>query len=308
MLNFNDDGYEGATLDDVQIDLRTEPAESHGQKPIAFARPAMDDVDKAAVLRTLESGWITTGPECAKFEEELASYLGASHVITASSATTAEEICLAYLGEPKGRRIGVPTWTFASSALAIHRTGHIPVLLDVDPDDLNVSAESLKQAISNGGLDGLVGVHFAGNAVNAEIREICATENMDYIEDAAHALGTSDERGLIRGSDGTLAAFYSFYATKNLPMGEGGAIATDDAQLAEFPRTYRLHGMSADAVNRYASPGKHQYDIIHPGIKANLSDLHATIGRSQLARFEKLKPNVAILWSVTGRTSAESKN
>ena len=134
-----------------------------------------------------------------------------------------------------------------------------------------------------------MGVHFAGNAVNKEIREICAEEDIPYIEDAAHALGTRDERGLIRGSDETLAACFSFYATKNLPMGEGGAIATDNDELAEFAKTYRLHGMSADAVDRYSRPGAHSYDILHPGIKANLPDLQAAIGRSQLARFEKMQ-------------------
>ena len=134
--------------------LSPEPVVSTTSEPIDFARPHLTAADIRAAVETLETGWITTGSVCQAFEEELASYLGVKHVVAVSSATTAEEICLAGLGEPKGRRIGVPAWTFASSALAIHRTGHVPVLLDVDHSDLNVSASSLKEAITDGGLDG----------------------------------------------------------------------------------------------------------------------------------------------------------
>ncbi len=252
---------------------------------IDFCRPLIDGNDVAAVVSVLESGWITTGSECAAFEEELREYLGAEHVVVCSSATAAEEIILSYLGENAGLRIGVPSWTFASSALAIHRTGHVPVLLDVDRDDLNLSVDSVQQAIDGQGLDALVGVHIAGNPMNPLIRSVCAEHGVTFIEDAAHALGTSDDRGLIRGSHETLAAFFSFYATKNLPTGEGGAIATNDPKLAHFARRFRLHGMSADASNRYAKPGAHGYDIQLAGIKANMPDVLATLGRSQLRRF-----------------------
>ena len=109
---------------------------------------------------------------------------------------------------------------------------------------------------------------------------------MPLIEDAAHAFGTKDERGFV-GGPGTASACFSFYATKNLTSGEGGAIATDDEDLATFARTYRLHGMSADALARYKPGGSVTYDMVDPGIKANMPDLLAALARSQLARYEQ---------------------
>jgi dTDP-4-amino-4,6-dideoxygalactose transaminase len=256
--------------------------------PIAFALPEILDDDVQAVAETLRSGWLTTGKVCEQFEADLAAYLGADHVVAVSSATTAEEICLAFLGQKRGQlRIGVPTWTFASTALAVHRTNHVPVLLDVDSDQLNLSADSLDAAIKHAGLDAVVGVHFAGTPMEASIRQLCQENGLVLVEDAAHAIGASDDRGLIRGSEPTLAACYSFYATKNLPIGEGGAIATHSEELASFARTFRLHGMSADAMDRYSTPGRHAYDILHPGIKANLPDPAAALGISQLKRFAR---------------------
>lgn len=243
-----------------------------------------------AVRAVLESGWITTGDVSSGFERDLEAYLGADHVVACSSNTMAEEICLAYLDLPTGSRVGIPSWTFASTGIAAHRVGLLPVLLDVDEDDLNLSALSLEAALNaEPGLDAVVGVHYGGRAMSPEIRRLCSRHSIPFIEDAAHALGTSDDRGLIRGSGETLAACFSFYATKNLSTAEGGAIATSDAGLAEFARTFRLHGMSADAIDRYRRPGAHAYDILQPGLKANFPDILAALGRSQLARFEKMQ-------------------
>ncbi|MFT7600239.1 MAG: dTDP-4-amino-4,6-dideoxygalactose transaminase [Acidimicrobiales bacterium] len=252
--------------------------------PISFAIPEITEEDVEAVTRVLRSGWITTGTECAMFEEELAHYLEIEHVVACSSATTAEEICLAYLDPEPGARFAVPAWTFVSTALGVHRAGGVPVLVDVDPDTLNLCPAALERAADEG-LAGVVGVHFSGNPMSSDIRKICEAYDLPLVEDAAHALGARDDRGLIAGR-GTAGACYSFYATKNLPTGEGGAIATDDAGLAEFARTYRLHGMSSDAIDRYKRPGAHSYDVEVPGLKANLPDLLATLGRSQLRRFE----------------------
>ncbi len=138
------------------------------------------------------------------------------------------------------------------------------------------------------GLDAVVAVHFGGVAVDRRVHKLCADAGVPLIEDAAHALGTSDERGLV-GGHGTHAACFSFYATKNLTSGEGGAIATDDAGLAAFARSHRLHGMSADAHARYKPGGGTHYDMVSPGIKANLPDLLAALARSQLGRFPQMQ-------------------
>lgn len=254
---------------------------------ILFAVPSITDDDVAAVTAVLRSGWITTGAEAHLLEAELAAYLGAEHVIAVSSCTAALEIALAHLELPAGARVGVPAWTFISSALAaVHNNLH-PVLLDVEPDTLNLSPAALEAALTEG-LDAVVAVHFGGVAVDRRVHKLCADAGVPLIEDAAHALGTSDERGLV-GGHGTYAACFSFYATKNLTSAEGGAIATDDAGLAEFARSHRLHGMSADAHARYKPGGGTHYDMVSPGIKANLPDLLAALARSQLARFPQMQ-------------------
>lgn len=252
--------------------------------PLAFSRPEIvqDDID--AVVRVLESGWITTGEETRKFEHEMSEYLGVKHVIAVSSATTALEIALVNLKLDRGSPVAVPAWTFVSSALAIERAGYEPVLIDVDPTSLNVCPLSL-QAVLESGVSAVVGVHFAGTPMAAEIRKICEQFGAPLVEDAAHAFGTVDDRGLVAGQ-GTAGACFSFYATKNLTTAEGGAIGTDNDELAEFARVYRLHGMSADAIDRYRRPGYTGYDVSVPGLKANLPDVLSALGRSQLKRFE----------------------
>ena len=221
---------------------------------VPFAVPDLDADDVAAVARVLESGWLTTGAECLGLEADLGAYLGADHVVAMSSCTAALDTAVAYLDLPPGSRIGVPTWTFVSSALCAVHLGHRPVLLDVDADTLNLSVESLDAALRDpapdGGLDAVVGVHFGGVALSPAIHERCAEAGVPLIEDAAHALGTRDHRGLVAGR-GSAGACLSFYATKNLTSAEGGALVTDDADLADFARSYRLHGLSRDAWARY---------------------------------------------------------
>lgn len=257
------------------------------EAPIAFATPDVSAADIEAVTRVLRSGWLTTGEECQLLEEELGFYLGTSQVVSMSSCTAALETVVAYLDLLPGARIAVPTWTFVSSALAPIRQGAMPLLLDVDEDTLNISERSLEAALEQG-IDAAIVVHLGGVPVGKGIRAVCAAENVPVIEDAAHALGASDERGRLSGT-GTVAACFSFYATKNLTSAEGGALATDDERLANFARSFRLHGLSSDAYARYRPGSTAAYDLVSPGIKANLPDLLAALARSQLERYEELQ-------------------
>jgi len=254
-----------------------------GERPIAFSAPDITDGDIAAVTRVLRSGWLTTGDECLGFEEELGGYLGIDHVVTMSSCTAALETAMAFLDLPAGARVGVPTWTFVSSALAPVHSGAVPVLLDIEEDSLNLSVASLDAALAEG-LDALVVVHFGGVPAADEIRDRCAAFDVPVVEDCAHALGASDSRGLLAGR-GTAGACFSFYATKNLTSGEGGALATDDERLADFARSFRLHGLSRDAWARYRPGAGSGYDLMAPGIKGNLSDVLAALARSHLRRY-----------------------
>ncbi len=251
--------------------------------PVPFAPPDIDDDDVAAVERVLRSGWLTTGEEALSLEAELAERLGAPHVVAMSSCTAALEIAYAALRLPPGARVGVPTWTFVSSALAPHHHGAVPVLLDVDPDTLNLSSESLAAAVAD--LDALVVVHYGGVPADRAVLDLAADAGLPVIEDTAHAFGARDHRGEM-GGRGTVGSCLSFYATKNLTSGEGGALVTHDDAVAAFARSFRLHGMSKDAWDRYRPGRWSQYDLIGPGIKANLPDLLAAIARTQLRRFD----------------------
>lgn len=256
-------------------------------EPVLFAAPDIRAEDIEAVSAVLRSGWITTGLQCAEFEAELAAYLGGDvDVAAVASCTAALEIAAAVFGLGAGQRVGIPTWTFASSALSMMRHGAIPVLLDIDPETLNVSQRSLQRAIENG-LDAVVLVHFGGVPVDSEIHRLCDHYRVPVIEDAAHALGSTDHRGRIGSS--AVATCFSFYATKNLTSAEGGALATTDAQLADFARSYRLHGLSADAYDRYRPGRPVYYDLVAGGIKANFPDLLAALARSQLGRLDEMQ-------------------
>ena len=141
--------------------------------PVLFAAPQITDDDIAAVTRVLRSGWLTTGTECAGLEADLARHLGAAHVIAVSSCTAALEISLAHLRLPPGSRVGIPAWTFISTALAAVHNNLTPVLLDVDPATLNLSRLSLSAALYEG-LDAVIAVHFGGVPVAPEIHRLCA--------------------------------------------------------------------------------------------------------------------------------------
>lgn len=266
----------------TQVDAR---GASGAMESIGLAVPDVSDDDVAAVERVLRSGWLTTGDECARLEAELGAYLESPHVVSVSSCTAALELAFARLALPPGARVGVPTWTFVASAFpAVHHGAEL-VLLDSEPATLNVSPEALAAALDDG-LDAVVAVHFGGTPVAPEIHDLCRDRGVPVIEDGAHALGASDHRGRLRGV-GSLGIAFSFYATKNLTSGEGGALATEDAEFAEFARAYRLHGLTKRAGIPW-NPDVNN-DIVGPGIKANLPDILAALARSQLIRFDALQ-------------------
>lgn len=257
------------------------------KQEIRFSLPDMTDAEVDAVARVLRSGWITTGAETLALEAELSQYTGAPHVVAVSSCTAAIEIAVAHLGLPRGARVGVPTWTFVSTAIAPYHRGLRPVPLDVDETDFNLSPEALERALPD--LDAVIGVHFGGVAFSKDLRTMCADARIPLIEDAAHAMGAQDDRGMVAGQ-GTAGCCYSFYATKNLTSAEGGALATDDPDLADFARSFRLHGLSQDAWQRYEPGAKvASYDVLGDGLKANLPDVLAALARVQLARFDDLQ-------------------
>jgi dTDP-4-amino-4,6-dideoxygalactose transaminase len=249
---------------------------------IPFARTLIPPEAQEAASRVLSSGWVTTGPEVAAFEREFATLVGADHAVAVSSCTAALELALRALGLPRGARVATSTMTFCGAVHAIVHAGLSPVLVDIDPWTLMPTPETVARAVARvDGVEAMVVLHFAG--FPAQVGELAAAAGLPLdrvVEDAAHGIGAwVGERPI-----GALSAAtcFSFYATKNLPIGEGGMITTDDLQVAEQVRRSRQHGMSRDAWKRYLPGGGWRYTIEGSGLKANMTDLQAAIGRAQL--------------------------
>jgi dTDP-4-amino-4,6-dideoxygalactose transaminase len=249
-------------------------------RSIPFTRVTISSDARAAVDRVLGSGWVTTGPEVACFEEEFAGSVGAKHAVAVSSCTAAIELGLRAMHLPAGSRVLTSAVTFCGVAHAITRAGHRPVLVDVDARTMMPSPETAARA-ARGGADAMVVLHFAGHP--APVVELAAAARLPLqrvVEDAAHGPGIS-VGGRAVGSI-SAATCFSFYATKNLPIGEGGMLTTDDGEVAAHTRTARLHGMSRDAWRRYLPGAPWRYDVEAEGLKANMTDVQAAIGRAQL--------------------------
>lgn len=277
----------------------------HGDSPAAELPPA-DRADEVpfcrteitaeaqdAALRVLASGWVTMGAESAAFETEFAAWVGARHAVAVSSCTAAIQMALTALNLPNGSPVLTPALTFCGAVQAIVHAGLRPVLVDVDERTLTVSAAGVAAAASRGAA-AMVTQHMAGYPVDsAQLAAAAGLPPENIVEDAAHGLGaTAADRPVGSCSQ---AACFSFYATKNLPIGEGGAITTTDGKLAEKLRRMRLHGMSGDAWRRYHRSGSWRYTVEESGLKANFTDLQAAIGRAQLRSLEKWQQRRAVI-------------
>jgi perosamine synthetase len=263
--------------------------------PFARSRVAPEALD--AVERVLSSGWLTTGPEVAAFESDLAEWVGAPHAVAVASCTTAIELSLRALGLRRGSRVLTSTMTFCGAVHAIVHAGLRPVLVDVNPITLMPDAETTAAAVRRAGQPAaMVVMHMAGHpAPVKELAEAAGLPLSRVVEDAAHGLGAMvGDRAV-----GTVSAAtcFSFYATKNLPIGEGGMVTTADPAIEGYLRRARLHGMSRDAWKRYLPGAGWRYEVDGPGLKANMTDVQAAIGRAHLARLPGWQANRAMLAS-----------
>jgi len=233
------------TISNAQASAVTASGPLAGDREIPFCRTEITGEAQQAALRVLAGGWVTMGAESVAFEDEFASWVGARHAVAVSSCTAAIQMALMALDLPPGSPVLTPTLTFCGAVQAIVHARLRPVLIDADEETLAVSAAGVAAAARRGAA-AMVVQHMAGYPVDsAELAAAAGLPIGSVVEDAAHGLGATIG-GRAIGADARAACF-SFYATKNLPIGEGGAITTDDADLAERFRRMRLHGMSGDA-------------------------------------------------------------
>ncbi|AKF46177.1 UDP-4-amino-4-deoxy-L-arabinose aminotransferase [Pseudomonas fragariae (ex Marin et al. 2024)] len=252
---------------------------------LAFSRPSIGDEEIAAVTRVLRSGWITTGPECQKLEEEFTARVGAQHAVALSSATGAMHVALLALGVGPGDEVITPSQTWVSTANMICLLGATPVFVDVDRDTLMTSAALIEQAITPR-TKAIVPVHYAGAAFDLDpLYALADRHGITVIEDAAHAAGTAYQ-GRPVGQQGT--AIFSFHAIKNMTCAEGAMLVTDNARLADRVRQLKFHGLGVDAYDRLTLGRKPQAEVMEPGFKYNLADINASIARVQLQRLDAI--------------------
>lgn len=247
---------------------------------LPFAKPSISEEAIADVVATLRSGWITTGPRVAQFEEALRNYCQAPHALTVTSATTGLYLALQALEFDQGDEVITTPMTFAGTLNVIHLNGLKPVLVDVEPGTYNMDVSQIAAKITPR-TKAIMPVHFAGLPVDLDpLYELAKKHDLRVIEDAAHAIGT-EYKGRRIGSFGDIQVF-SFHPNKNMTTGEGGCITTRDDDLAKKITLLRFHGMDREAWNRFGKTGSQHYEIVCPGHKANMMDIQAALGIHQL--------------------------
>jgi perosamine synthetase len=250
-------------------------------RPVAFAECHISPEAQQEAVRTMAGGWLTSGARTVRFEEELARWIGAPESVAVSSCTAAIELALRALALPAGSAVLTPALTFCGAVHAIVHAGLRPVLLDVDEETLTVNCAEVERKARTASPGALVVQHMAGYpAPTVDLAEAAGLPVDRVVEDAAHALGAETD-GRPVGTLGSTACF-SFYATKNLPIGEGGALTTSDHERADHLRVLRQHGMTRDAWRRYETGATWRYSVDESGLKANFTDLQAAIGLGQL--------------------------
>lgn len=224
------------------------------------------------------------GPKTIAFEEQIAEYTGAKYAIAVNSCTAALHLSLLACGIGSGDEVITSPYTFASTGNVIVHSGAKPVFADIQRDTFNIDPEKINEVITSK-TKAIIPVHFAGQPCDMkEIREIADDRNLVVIEDAAHAIG-AEYCGKKIGTHSDVTCF-SFYATKNMTTGEGGAATTEDPKIADKVRTLRLHGISKDAWKRYSAQGSWYYEIEDCGWKYNMTDIQAAIGIHQLRKLD----------------------
>ena len=255
---------------------------------MAFCLPDISEAEVESVSAAVRSGWWAKGPRTIEFEKKFAEYVGAKHCVGLNSCTAALHLALAAQGIGPGDEVITTPLTFAASANTILHVGATPVFADVDMDTGLIDPKEIEKKITKR-TRAIVPVHYSGLAADlGAIGELCEAHNLFLSEDEAHAVETRYNGELI-GHRPRGAVSYSFYATKNLACGEGGALITDDDELAQKARVLSCHGMSAGAWNRYGKGGSWRYDIEEPGYKYNMFDIQASLALVQLERMPDMQ-------------------
>jgi len=246
---------------------------------LPFSAPSISEQEISAVADVLRSGWITTGPKNAEFEQQFARLTGNSHAIALSSATAGMHLLLQAYGITEGDEVITPSMTWVSTVNLITLMGAKPVFVDIERDTLMTTAQLIEPLIT-AKTKLIIPVHFAGAALDLdELYALGKKYQIPVVEDAAHAAGTYYKTKHV-GQQGT--AIYSFHPIKNMTTGEGGMFCTNDDALADKIRRLKFHGLGVDAFDRRTQGRSPQAEVLQPGFKYNMTDISAVLGLGQL--------------------------
>lgn len=260
---------------------------------LPYARPCLGEAEIAEVEDCLRSGWLSTGPRAARFEEALAARLGVAHALGAASGTAALHLAVLAAGVGPGDEVVTTPMTWVSTANVVVHAGARPVFVDVEPETLNLDVARVEAALSPR-TRAVLPVHYAGQPCDMDpLLALARERGLAVVEDAAHALGAS-YKGRPVGALGDLTMF-SFHPAKNLTTGEGGAVTTARDELAERVRRLRYHGIDQRPDARAGGRGPASYDLLEAGFKYNFTDLQAALGLHQLARLDAMNARRAHL-------------
>lgn len=262
-------------------------------KKIEFFRHNINKEDILRLNHVLKSIFLTTGTEVSIFEEAFSNYLNINHTVAVSSCTAALHLSLLALGIGSGDEVITTPMSFCATSNAILHVGAKPVFVDVEEDTGNLNAELIEAFITEK-TKAIIPVHLYGQLCDMKkIFKIASKYNLKIIEDAAHSIEASREG--VKPGQLSNAACFSFYATKNITSGEGGAISTNNKKLAENLKTLRLHGIDKSAADRYTNKYRH-WDMPILGWKYNMDNIQAALLIGQLKRIDKLWTKRDKIW------------
>ena len=241
---------------------------------IPYGRQSLDDDDIAAVVAVLKGDWLTQGPHVEEFEQALAERTGARHAVSFSSGTAALHAVGSAAGFGAGDVVATSPLSFVASANCARYAGASTAFIDIDPQTLNLDPAQLPA-----GADGVVAVHYGGLPVDLSALPY---RPRVVIEDAAHALGGTTPDGPVGNCARSDACIFSFHPVKAITTGEGGAVTTNDAGLAERLRRFRNH-----AIERRPELGTWYYEVTGTGFNYRMTDIQAALGLTQLAKLDR---------------------
>lgn len=250
---------------------------------LPFSKPAINESEIQAVADVLRSGWITTGPKTAEFEDAFCEYSNANQSVALCSATAGMHLLFSAFGIGPGDEVITPSMTWVSTANLIMLAGATPIFADIDRDSLMITRDTVEPLITEH-TKLIIPVHFAGAAADIEpLRKLATEKDILLIEDAAHAVGTEYKKEKI-GAKGT--CIFSFHPIKNITCGEGGMFCSDNPDLIERIKRLKFHGLGVDAYDRNIQGRSPQSEVLEPGFKYNLTDMASVLGLSQLKRLD----------------------